>query len=84
MRGQSGATVPLTECESGSRVRIVRVVNQETDFLRYLSEAGIELGIEATVTSNNPAADILALELGSGRAVSLAHQAARQLLTCRV
>ncbi|MAG94002.1 MAG: DtxR family iron (metal) dependent repressor [Planctomycetaceae bacterium] len=84
MRGTGEASVPLHECPVGSRVRIVRVINQGTDFLRYLSEAGIALGTEGSVTANNREADVLSLELEEGRRLTMGHKAAGQLLaeTC--
>ena len=53
MRGDLSSTVPLDSVEVGASVRFVRVVNQEPDFLRYLSESGFQLGAVGTITENS-------------------------------
>jgi DtxR family Mn-dependent transcriptional regulator len=79
MRGRNGTAAPLSDCRAGSRVRLVRVVNQGSEFLRYLSEAGLDLGVEGVVTENNAEAGIVTLTLPSG-SVSLGRSAATELL----
>ncbi len=79
MRGDTSAAVPLSTCAAGERIRIVRVVNQDPEFLRYLSESGLQLGTEGTVHENNSEADIVNLQHDQ-RSTSLGHQAAGQLL----
>ncbi len=79
MRGNAGLAVPLSECPAGVRVRFLRVVNQAKDFLRYLSEEGFELKSVGVVKENNREAGIVTIQL-AGRSITLAHQAAEQLL----
>jgi DtxR family Mn-dependent transcriptional regulator len=79
MRGDAGAAVALTSCVPGTRVRVVRVTNQGPQFLRYLSEAGFELGAEGIVQENNREAGIVTTQL-SDRAVPMAHSAAEAVL----
>lgn len=79
MRGDMEAAVPLAECEPGARIRLVRVVNQGPEFLRYLSENGFELGTTGVVRDNNPEAGIVTTEVG-GNFISLGQPAAEQLL----
>lgn len=79
MRGSAEDARPLSECSPGTRVRFVRVINQGTDFLRYLTDAGLELGAVATVAENNAAAGIVSIQIDQ-RAISLGHPAAEQLL----
>lgn len=79
MRGGNGTAIPLAQCAAGSRVRLVRVVNQGSGFLRYLSESGLELGVEGVVTANNPEAGVVTFAVPAG-AVSLGHTAAAELL----
>jgi len=79
LRGAAHAAVPLTTCPAGTRFKLVRVINQGDEFLRYLSEAGFELGVVATITSNNPDAGIVTMQLGS-REITLGHLQAEQLL----
>ncbi|HUG93990.1 MAG TPA: metal-dependent transcriptional regulator [Planctomycetaceae bacterium] len=79
MRGDADAAVPLTNCRPGTRVRVVRVTNQGPDFLRYLSDAGFELGAEGVVEENNREAGIVTTKLPVG-SVPMAHSAAQSLL----
>jgi len=73
------APVPLVGCQPPARVKLVRVVNQQPEFLRFLTDSGLELGAVAQVEQNSPAAGVIALKVGK-RAVSLGHSAAEQLL----
>lgn len=79
LRGSGPSAVPLNSCETGQQVQISRVMNQDPDFLRYLSEAGIEVGTVAGVATNSPEAGIVELTVNS-RPVSIGHQAAVDLL----
>jgi DtxR family transcriptional regulator, Mn-dependent transcriptional regulator len=79
MRGSVDDAKPLSECAPGMPVRVVRVINQGADFLRYLTDSGLELGTVAKVAENNPAAGIVSIRLDD-RTVSLGHQAAEQIL----
>ena len=79
MRGDTDSAVPLTKCPSGSRVRIVRVLNQNSEFLRYLSENGLELGGEGLVSENSFEAGLVTIRFDD-RPVSMGHQAARNVL----
>ncbi|MGH7129969.1 MAG: metal-dependent transcriptional regulator [Planctomycetaceae bacterium] len=83
LRGNVTDAVPLTDCPPGTRVRFVRVTNQGADFLRYLSDAGFEIGRLGTVTENNAEAGIVTTDL-DGRSLSMGHPAAEQLLVERV
>ncbi len=70
--------VLLIDCRPGQQVRLVRVFNQNSEFLRFLSESGFELGRTATVSENNAEAGIVSVTI-DGRAVSIGHPAATQL-----
>jgi DtxR family transcriptional regulator, Mn-dependent transcriptional regulator len=84
MRGDALAAVPLVHCPAGTRVRFVRVVNQDPDFLRYLTDAGLELSAEGTVEQNNREAGVVVARIGE-RLVTLGASAAQTLLVevCR-
>ena len=75
----SAVSVPLAQCAAGARVRLTRVVNQQPEFLRYLTENGLELGTVAQVEQNSQAAGIISLKLGR-RSIALSLPAAEQLL----
>lgn len=79
LRGNVGTAVPLSHCEPGTRVKLVRVVNQSSTFLQYLTEISFELGTAGTVSENNPDAGIITMHLGK-RAVTMGRSAAEQLL----
>jgi DtxR family transcriptional regulator, Mn-dependent transcriptional regulator len=79
MRGGEPAATTLADQPAGTKVRIVRVTNQHADFLRYLSETGLELGAEGTVRECRPEAGIVTVEI-QGRPVTLGQAAAEQIL----
>lgn len=78
MRGSSPSTVPLATCSSKTKVKISRVTNQQPDFLRHLSETGLELGATVVVEENSPEAGIITTRVGR-KLVSLGLPAAGQL-----
>lgn len=79
MRTDTTDTVSLAQCPPGTRVRIVRVTNQGADFLRFLSDSGLEIGTVGQVTANNSEAGLVTTELEQG-SVSMAHSAAEALM----
>jgi DtxR family Mn-dependent transcriptional regulator len=79
MRGSDRTRVPLTDCRSGQSVRIVQVLQQGSEFLRYLSEAGLEIGGIGRVDSNDAQAGVVQLNL-AGRNIPIGRTAAEQLL----
>ncbi len=83
MRGSTESAVPLDTCQTESAIRIVRVMNQDPEFLRYLSETGLELGAEGFVDDNNTDSGIVNVRFGQ-KITAMAHQAAGQLLVERI
>ncbi len=79
MRGNTASAVLLTRCAPETKVRIVRVMNQDPKFLRYLSESGLELGAIGIVNENKFEADIVSIRFGN-QFTSMGHQAAGKLL----
>jgi DtxR family transcriptional regulator, Mn-dependent transcriptional regulator len=73
------AASPLSGLAQGQTFRIVRVVDQDPAFLRYLSECGLDLGAEGVMGQNRPEAGALALQIGE-RSVVLGHEAAAKVL----
>ena len=70
---------PLSSVSVGSQVRLVRVLNQDADFLRYLTESGLTIGATALVEQVNEAAGLVSLRRGD-RPVVMGRAAAEQLL----
>ena len=79
LRGNSVSTQTLSECSVGLHVRITRVASQEPEFLRYLTESGMELGTELTIEKYNADAGVMSV-LTSGQSVTLALTAAATIL----
>jgi DtxR family transcriptional regulator, Mn-dependent transcriptional regulator len=71
--------VPLARCQAGQYFRVVRVMDQDPAFLRYLSECGLELNSTGELLENRPEAGALVCKLG-GRSVALGLAAAGKVL----
>jgi DtxR family transcriptional regulator, Mn-dependent transcriptional regulator len=41
----------LSECAAGERFRVARVIDQSPEFLRYLSHAGLEIGVQGSLVA---------------------------------
>ncbi len=71
--------VPLARCQPGQFFRVVRVMDQDPSFLRYLSECGLELNATGELLENRPEAGALVCKLG-GRSIALGLTAAGKVL----
>jgi DtxR family Mn-dependent transcriptional regulator len=69
----------LSELGVGEAFRVSRVTDQSSDFLRYLTETGLELGAEGRVAANRAEAGVITIDCG-GRQTTLAHAIAAKLL----
>jgi DtxR family Mn-dependent transcriptional regulator len=70
---------PLCQLRRGQRFRVVRVVDQDPAFLRYLSEYGLELHATGELVENRPEAGALVFRL-QDRTVALGSEAAGKVL----
>jgi len=70
---------PLVQCSPGFHFRLVRVVDQSTEFLRFLTRAGLPLGAGGTVLDNLPEAGTISVEV-DGQRTTLGREAAAHLL----
>jgi DtxR family transcriptional regulator, Mn-dependent transcriptional regulator len=75
----AGADRALVDCSAGHRLRLARVTDQSPEFLRYLSQAGLEIGTEITLVENELAHENLTIQL-DGNDKSLSREAASKLL----
>ncbi len=66
---------PLTELDAGKQFQVVRVVDQEPAFLRYLADCQLELGATGVVQSNRPESGALVVGVGD-RSMALGLDAA--------
>ena len=79
MRVNESLAVPLSKIASGTSIRIVRVVDQGAEFLRFLSASGFTLQKQGIVRNNSTEAGIVTTEF-DGQSISLGHPAAAQIL----
>ena len=70
---------PLSSLTRGQRFRVVRVVDQDPAFLRYLSECGLDLHASGELVENRPESGALVFRLGE-RPVALGRDAAGKVL----
>jgi len=75
--------LPLSDTDNGDTVRIIRVRNQQPEFLRYLADNGMSLGAVGTVRENSEEGDIVAVQLPD-KLVTLGQAAAEMLYVERV
>lgn len=81
IRSEQG--VKLTQWEAGKAFRLVRVMEQSPDFLRYLSEEKLQPGCEAKLISSRPEAGIVMIEIDD-RTTALGLEAAEKLMVTAV
>ncbi len=79
MPGHDDAAILLAACPAGAAFTVVRVLRQRPDFLRYLTEQGLELGVQGHVCDNSAEADLIRIRIAE-RDVVLGHAAAETLL----
>ena len=70
---------PLAKMPRGQKFRVVRVVDQDPAFLRYLTECGLDLNATGELQENRPEAGALVFRLRD-RSVALGHSAAAKVL----
>ena len=69
----------LAECAVGDRFRLARVIDQSSDFLRYLSQTGLEIGAQGSLVENDEAHAKITILLGSDEK-TLSREAATKLM----
>jgi DtxR family Mn-dependent transcriptional regulator len=70
--------LPLADLAKGDRFRLVRVVDQDSAFLRYLTECGLELDITGVLLENRAESGAVILKVGE-KLVALGIDAARKV-----
>jgi DtxR family transcriptional regulator, Mn-dependent transcriptional regulator len=73
----------LSDWGVGDSFQLIRVLDQSPEFLRYLSDSGLELGVAGELRANHESAGVLAIRVGD-QETWLACEAARKLLVARV
>ena len=74
-----GVMKSLAECGAGVDFRLARVLDQSSEFLRYLTDCGLSLGAVGAVESNPDGAGLMRIRIGD-RGLSIAIDAASKLL----
>lgn len=69
----------LADCVSGFRFRLVRVLDQSPEFLRYLTESELPLGSLGEVVANRAESGVLTVQCGD-KQTSLSREAAGKLV----
>ena len=69
----------LSQVAAGERFRVVRVIEQSPEFLRYLTETGLRLEAQGQVLTNRDESGTITVEV-AGRQTTLAHTIADRLL----
>ena len=69
----------LVECAAGDKFRLVRVVDQSAEFLKFLTASGLPLGTEGQVVANQEEAGLIVVEVG-GATIHLGRSAAEKIL----
>lgn len=69
----------LDQWTAGQTFRLVRVLDQSSEFLRYLSAAGLSIGAEGHVATHAPEAGVMTVDVGRGE-MTLAMETAGKLL----
>ncbi|MBL4883046.1 MAG: metal-dependent transcriptional regulator [Planctomycetaceae bacterium] len=54
--------IPLSSCQQGTHFELVRVFNQDPEFLRYLSEQKLSIGCQGHVVSKSDKAGLITVE----------------------
>jgi DtxR family Mn-dependent transcriptional regulator len=75
----AAADRPLAQCRAGERFLVARVIDQSSEFLRYLSQAGLEIGVRGSLESNDSTQDRLTIRLTGGLR-TLSREAAGKLM----
>jgi DtxR family Mn-dependent transcriptional regulator len=74
-----GPTRSLAACAAGTTFRLARVLDQSSEFLRYLTQCGLVLGTVGAVERNPDGAGLMRIRLGD-RGLALAIDAADKLV----
>ncbi len=70
---------PLSECNAGEHFRLARVTDQSPEFLRNLSQTGLEIGAQGSLVGVDSARNVMTIEI-AGRSKTIACDAAAKLM----
>ncbi|WP_269522472.1 metal-dependent transcriptional regulator [Coraliomargarita parva] len=61
-----GGFQSLAECPIGEPLAVARISDQDTEFLQYIAQAGLNPGVSLKVTARSEAAESVCLAVGEG------------------
>lgn len=59
--------VPLSACLAGQRVKVARITDQQSPFLRFLASIGVKPGVRIEIVEVNPSRDVVRLIVADDR-----------------
>ena len=71
--------INLSLCEADQKLRVARILDQNPDFLQFISDHEIMPGIELKISKKDTIAEAITLELNTGKSVILGINAASKL-----
>jgi len=72
--------VRLPESETGAKVRIARIVDQDARFLQFLDRAGLKPGVMLTINGRDEQADAISVKVDARSPLTLGTSAAMKIL----
>ena len=69
----------LSDCQPEQQFRVVRVLDQTPEFLRYLTSVGLNIGSQFSISQQHPAGGLVAVNLGTS-SIALGTSAAEKIL----
>lgn len=81
---RAAPTLSLAECPPGGTFKIVRVSDQQQDFLRFVERNGLKPGSHVAVTHRDPLADAVTVRVKGDAETTFGHSAAAKLWVQRI
>jgi len=75
----AAADRPLAQCQPGERFLVARVIDQSPEFLRYLTNAGLEIGTDGSLVASDASHGQMTLHL-RGERTTLSKDAAEKIM----
>ena len=76
---ETSAGRTLLECPAGSEFRLLRVLDQSPEFLRFLTDSGLTLGAAGTIVNNRRESGVIAVRV-EGVDSSIGREAAEKII----
>ncbi len=70
----------LSAYVKGTKVEIVRILDQDRSFLKFVAQSGLKPGVRVTIDAVSPQGDSITLQVKRGQSVTLSQNAAAKIL----